>query len=256
MNSSVMTPELAALYAKFADDPDTQINFPAEVTRIPVIKLTQAQRPVDLSMRHIPNGHWAHCSYEVDLGVSLRVAVIDYRTSRVRFKGKYPGVSVVCRSLDGTRGIGDPGGDCASCPLHQWAEDDTPPECVAGLNYFVLPLDADGNPLAGPNDNPYGLTLLRMQRSSFREGRRWNDMISKNTPHFATIYRLDITEAQSKAGPYFRPHVEIDGRIMDAFLLQRLHESVKECRKDTQPLQQAVKQADDAPDPAADFSTC
>lgn len=81
-------------------------------------------------------------------------------------KGK-PGLSegdgLKCRSLDMFRGVGEPGIECASCPLSRW-DGNVPPLCTEVYNVAAITELGD-------------LIILQFQRSSAKVGKRLFSML-------------------------------------------------------------------------------
>ena len=66
--------------------------------------------------------------------------VLHVQPGRVKYKsafGQGPKEAPVCKSDDGIIGVGQPGGECASCPLAQWV-DGKKPECPEHADVYVL----------------------------------------------------------------------------------------------------------------------
>lgn len=70
--------------------------------------------------------------------------VVGARKVRLLWKRNEGQATIACRSDDGVRGVGTPGGVCNECPLAQW-QDDAPPRCTLLYEYLVT--TSDGIPV-------------------------------------------------------------------------------------------------------------
>jgi len=75
-------------------------------------------------------------------GAGIVVISIMSNKSRLYFKPIKEGGGLLCRSNDNRTGVGEPGGDCASCQFSEWANDKDgkgiAPACDELLNVFCL----------------------------------------------------------------------------------------------------------------------
>ena len=82
--------------------------------------------------------------------------VLDHKLSE--------GDGLKCRSLNMFQGVGEPGIQCASCPLSQWREGNQPPLCTEVYNVAALHELGD-------------LIILQFQKSSAKTGKKLFSMI-------------------------------------------------------------------------------
>lgn len=92
----------------------------------------------------VPSGggtQWAIPSISGDIMAStIRAVVVSQHKARNYYASTFdenPGMPPSCSSRDGETGVGDPGGDCASCPLAQWVDKDKP-SCQERLDVLLL----------------------------------------------------------------------------------------------------------------------
>ena len=77
---------------------------------------------------------------------------------------------VVCRSFDSLKGVGDPGGDCATCPMAKWTQGkgknakNSAPACNFIYSYVVYIVDLDT------------VTIHEFSRTSIAAGKMLNTM--------------------------------------------------------------------------------
>lgn len=105
--------------------------------------------------------------------------------------------SVLCRSEDGFIGVGDPGGDCESCPLSKWvnAEDKSkkniPPLCQFGYRYLLDVAD-------------YGQVVFEMKRTSIPAAKALNAMVIR-FGYGNTVVNIKAQKGTGARGTYYTP---------------------------------------------------
>ena len=62
----------------------------------------------------------------------MRAITRTYRSSQPSPMGEF---EVFCESVDAITGMGDPGGNCSTCPKAAWGENRMPPECTEAYRY-------------------------------------------------------------------------------------------------------------------------
>lgn len=83
------------------------------------------------------------------------------KAAKIKFS---EGDGLKCRSHDMVVGVGEPGGDCQTCPLAQWGEKNEAPLCSEVYNLAAL--------------TEYGdLVILQFQKSSAKAGRKLFSML-------------------------------------------------------------------------------
>lgn len=83
---------------------------------VPFLKLLQGQSPPVQEGRAKP-GNWWHSDREVDLGQRIVVVPVFMFMTRARWAPVESGESTpLCKSGNFRVGVGDPGGDCETCP--------------------------------------------------------------------------------------------------------------------------------------------
>lgn len=104
---------------------------------------------------------------------------------------------ILCRSEDGVVGVGDPGGDCESCPLSKWvnatdgSRKNTPPACQFGYKYL---LDVDG----------YGQVVFEMKRTAIPAAKALNAMVVRNG-YGSTRVQIKAQKGSGTRGTYYTP---------------------------------------------------
>lgn len=106
--------------------------------------------------------------------------------------------SVLCRSEDGQIGVGDPGGECDSCPLSKWVNSTTggknlPPACQFGYRYL---LDIEG----------YGQCVFEMKRTAIPAAKALNAMVVRYG-YGTTRIVIRAQKGSGARGTYYQPLV-------------------------------------------------
>jgi len=147
-------------------------------------------------------------------GAKLVVVPIVNTRSRIRFRPYEDGGGILCRSFDGKIGVGDPGGNCLTCPHGQWTTDENgkrqAPECSDYLNVFVV---------VRGYDFPVPLTVS-FTRSSAAAGRQLVNYFymdarkNRQSPwHFA--YELTAELVKNDLGSFYVWKVRPAGKATD-----------------------------------------
>lgn len=108
--------------------------------------------------------------------------------------------SVACRSGDGVTGVGNPGGDCASCPMAEWTQPakkggkNRAPACSFMYSYLVYVVEIGQ------------MAILEFSRTSITTGKMINTMVMQRGIGTFAI-RLDSVSKQGPAGSYYSPTV-------------------------------------------------
>lgn len=77
---------------------------------------------------------------------SILATFLSLTKTRVRWPDEFSsGSKPLCRSFDGKHGMGNPGGNCKTCPLKEWGENNEAPECRQGYNWLALDMDNNGS---------------------------------------------------------------------------------------------------------------
>jgi hypothetical protein len=100
-----------------------------------------------------------------------------------------------CRAGDGLFGIGNPGGECAKCPLSQWVDDKRP---ACNLNANVLSYD----------HNSQICYVLRFGRSGLKPWSYYKELVKRiangQLPVHGTIAQL-TTQYMTEPAPHYIP---------------------------------------------------
>jgi hypothetical protein len=97
---------------------------------------------------------------------------------------------ILCRSFDSLKGVGNPGGDCSTCPMAKWTEGkkgkgNSAPQCNFIYSYVIYIVDLDA------------VVILEFSRTSIAAGKMLNSVImAKGLGNFA----VQLSSAASKNG--------------------------------------------------------
>lgn len=129
------------------------------------------------------------------------VPVFFYRT-RIRFKDLDEGGGILCQAIDGKHGVGDPGGDCARCPLAAFGEDEAP-ECTEFKNFAAIVIPERGLP-----SREDGL-VISFKSTGIKAAKKLNSLVrTRGLDTFASIFTLTSAEQKNDYGTFFVPTVE------------------------------------------------
>lgn len=168
----------------------------SEDITLPYIRLTQAMSDDVTSGERRP-GELVHSITGEVYPQPLEFVPVMVSITRSRFVDR----TRVCFSPDGRTGIGDPGGDCATCPLAQWrrgtdGQPDSPPECARGYQYVVF--------LPGHEPLPMALILAK---TSTKAGKKLNYML-KAYARRGSVFSVSAKKQQNNKGTFFVFDVE------------------------------------------------
>ena len=107
---------------------------------------------------------------------------------------------VLCRSSDSITGVGNPGGECATCPMNKWIPSkkaggkNSAPPCTFIYSYIVYVVDTEE------------LCVLEFYRTSIPTGKMLNTMVlQKGLGKFAV--QLRSNGQQGPKGTYYQPAI-------------------------------------------------
>lgn len=110
------------------------------------------------------------------------------------------GRTVLCRSTDSIVGVGEPGGECETCPMSHWTQDPSnpkknrAPKCTFIYSYLVYIVETKS------------LAILEFYRTSVSAGKMVNTFIvQRGLGHFAI--QLSAASSQGPRGTYYSPVV-------------------------------------------------
>lgn len=173
----------------------------SDMLQIPRIKLLQALSPEVLEHGLTAGSFCNSVTSELignankgKEGTSLIVTPIMIAPrSRILFRDLKDGAGVLCKSVDGKYGIGEPGGHCRNCKFSQWT-DKEPPECIELLNIFVT---IDGSDLPIP-------LVLSFGKTNIKAGKQFINLIAlKQQSPWNFKYRLTSKFTEKDEYRYF-----------------------------------------------------
>lgn len=161
-------------------------------------------------------------------GKTVQVVPLIFFKNRFRFQEGQLG-QVLCQSADDKHGVGDPGGDCATCAMAQFGSGKgNAPACSRFYNYPSLILPKDGH---------IGLDLLvvaSFKSSELKVARDWNALLRlRNTDTFAGIYEFTTVEQKNDLGSWFTRVVKPAGWVTEQMyhFARGAYDAVKETQE-------------------------
>lgn len=168
--------------------------------------------PFDLDRIKIPTG--GSTTWEIptldgdtDPKKSLDGVIVFQKNTRVFWKERYGGTEAVppdCSSSDGKFGVGDPGGDCSTCPYAQFGSKDGGKGQACQLRNMVFML-GEGDVV------PYCVSLPPTSLKSFR--RFLFSLAKQGIKYWEVIISLKLVAKQGPAGPYSEVVPSLIGRL-------------------------------------------
>jgi hypothetical protein len=123
----------------------------------------------------------------------IAAVIIHAKTVRAYWPDKYEGGSdpPQCSSPDGTYGIGDPGGDCETCPFNQWDSDPGGPgKACKEMKALFLLVEGELLPI-----------VLTLPPTSLSEQKRYFlRLASKQHRYSGVVTGIGLRKAQSDGG--------------------------------------------------------
>jgi hypothetical protein len=139
-------------------------------------------------------------------GPKLNVVPLMFWKARILFRDMEQGGGLLCQAPDNLHGVGEPGGECAKCPLSQF-KNGAPPECLQFYNYAVL-IPQDGKLRAD------SLAAFSLKSTGLSVAKDWNALMRlRNTDMFAGLYELSSRETKDGAYTWFASIVENAGWV-------------------------------------------
>lgn len=114
----------------------SKVNFDRSEVQMPKLRLGQSMSP-EVQENDAEMGDWLVTGFEPEKEVV--VVPVGFMRGRTLIDDDI----IVCSSTDQVTGIGDPGGDCQTCPKAQWGKPkrgeskSTPPPCTQYFSYLV-----------------------------------------------------------------------------------------------------------------------
>lgn len=192
--------EIKSAMAVYTNNPD----FDQEDTVLPRLRLAQGLTS-EVQDGSAKPGQWLLLGYTPRQ--TLTVVPLLFTRRRVLRDSDF---NLLCASNDGVTGVGEPGGDCATCPEAQWTGTKEtgrkPPQCQFSYAYVMYVAEHGA------------LGLLEFKRTSIQTGKILNTMVKqKGLGNFAV--ELASVSQSGKKGTFYLPSVkplEIDEQLLAA----------------------------------------
>jgi len=140
----------------------------------------------------LKEGEYFNTVTSENYGSSVKIVPLMFFKNRVYFRDKKKGGGILCRSDDMKQGIGEPGGECAVCPLNQFgsAKDGAGKgkACTEFFNFPSMVVSKDGSV------NPNNLVVRSFKSSGITVAKDWLAMMRlRGIDMFGGIYELGST---------------------------------------------------------------
>jgi len=170
-----------------------RVAFDSDDIVIPRIRLAQGLT-AEVQDGTAKPGQWLLTGYQP----ADELTVVPLMFSRQRALRDDAG-AVLCKSSDSLRGLGEPGGDCAHCPMNQWADGDKgariPPVCVFSYVYIVYVVEFQT------------LGLLEFRRTNITAGKTLNTIAAqRDLGNFAV--KIKSSKQQGKRGTFYQTIIQ------------------------------------------------
>lgn len=173
---------------------------------IPKLRLAQALT-AEVTNGTAKSGQWV-VSGEDPMAKPVIVPLLMNRRRELRDPDENR--QVMCRSFDSLKGVGDPGGDCATCPMAKWTEGkkgkgNSAPQCNFIYSYVIYIVDLDA------------VVILEFSRTSIAAGKMLNSIImAKGLGNFAV--QLSSASAKNARGQTFYSPIINGAKVTDKVL--------------------------------------
>ena len=130
---------------------------------------------------------------EPDVRKELVGVIVYQRTPRTYFATSFEesdGSPPDCRSDDGVRGVGNPGGDCSACPLAQFGSGGVGQACTQQRQFFLLLEDGGAFPV-----------ILTLPPTSLKAARGYLvGLAERGIPFSGALTRIGLEKATNSGG--------------------------------------------------------
>ncbi len=125
---------------------------------------------------------------------SIEGVVVPARDTRVYYKSKDAGnVPPDCSSIDGVHGKGDPGGECAGCPLAQWDSGENGAQACKQVKQLFM--------LRGASMLPEVVSLPPTSLKAIRQF--FLKLATQGIQYYHCILRVELEKAQNAQGKVY-----------------------------------------------------
>jgi hypothetical protein len=138
----------------------------------------------------------------------LLIPAFFFRT-RIRFKPLDEGGGIVCQALDGKTGAGDPGGNCLTCPMSTF-HDDEPPECTEFKNFAAIIVPDAGLPTLED------AIVVGWKVTQLKAAKTLNQLLRmRGLDYYASIIEVTSATQKNDKGTFYVPVPKFTDRRTD-----------------------------------------
>src|SRR5882672_7505944 len=145
-------------------------------------------------------------------GNLVQIVPLLFFKNRIYFRSKDEGGGILCRSDDMKHGIGDPGGECAKCPLNRFGTAKNGKgkgkACTEFYNFPSLIVAEDGRV------HPEGMVVASFKSSGVPAAKDWlAKMRLRQIDMFGGVYSLSSKKKKFPEGTAFVTNVDPAGNV-------------------------------------------
>jgi len=184
---------------------------------LPRLALCQALTPQrdETEPKHIEGleeGEYFNTLTGENYGNLVQIVPLLFFKNRIYFRSKDEGGGILCRSDDMKHGVGDPGGECAKCPLNRFGTAKNGKgkgkACTEFYNFPSLIVAEDGRV------HPEGMVVASFKSSGVPAAKDWlAKMRLRQIDMFGGVYSLSSKKKKFPEGTAFVTNVDPAGNV-------------------------------------------
>ncbi len=187
--------------ANYTDTPD----FDQDDVVIPRLRLAQGLT-TEVQDGLARSGQWILTGFEPE----DELTVVPVAFTKRRELRDIETREILCFSKDSKVGVGEPGGDCATCPMAEWTEGEAgknnPPACNFQYAYLMYVVDFQA------------LAAVTFTKSGLRTGKLLNTIVAQRGMMNCAV-KLSNSQRKGGKGNYYVPSVNpvnVEQEVLDA----------------------------------------
>lgn len=144
-------------------------------------------------------------------GGRLLFVPVHFYKSRILFKDLDEGGGILCQAPNALEGQGEPGGECARCPMAQFSKDERP-ACHLFMNWFIVVMDT-------LKDRPTidKMIVLSFKSTGLKAAKDLNSLMRQRKAagynSFASVMELTSVPQKNQYGEFYVPVMKPAGWI-------------------------------------------
>jgi hypothetical protein len=162
-------------------------------------------------------------------GKLVQITPLLFYKTRIRFFPLDQGGGIRCQARDYVKGVGDPGGNCETCPFGQFINGKKP-DCNKFFNYPGLAWPEDTKP------GPHSLLVVSFKSTGLKAAAAWNSLMNiRRRNMFTGVYRFTSAIQKNTAGQeWFSPVIKNAGWVSESVLslVKNLFDAVNKAQQE------------------------